>query len=72
MCNSLQLIPLFIARMMPKTYIKAVTNSGGFVLLMKYQFYPFAHRDFAKLVADLGLPVDCPAPLLTRVMLTGS
>jgi hypothetical protein len=31
---------------------------------MKYQFYPFAHRNFAKLVAtDLGLPVDCPARL---------
>jgi hypothetical protein len=64
MCNSLRLIPLFVARMMPKTYIKNVTDAGGFVLLMKYQFYPFAHRSFARTVAsELALPVDCPACL---------
>jgi hypothetical protein len=64
MCNTLGLIALFVARMMPKTYIKDVTDAGGFVLLMKYQFYPYAHRIFARTIAEeLSLPVDCPARL---------
>ena len=64
MCAALELIPLFVARMMPRTYIKDVGDAGGFVLLMKYQFYPYAHRRFAKTVAEeLNLPVDCPARL---------
>jgi hypothetical protein len=64
MCNHLELIPLFIARMMPKTYIKDVSDAGGFTLIMKYQFYPYAHRELAKTIAsELKLPVDCPARL---------
>lgn len=41
MCKDMGLTPLFIARMMPKTYIEDVRRAGGFSLLMKYQFYPF-------------------------------
>ncbi len=64
MCNKLELIPLFVARMMPKTYIKEVSDAGGFVLLMKFQFYPYAHRELARTIASqLDLPVDCPARL---------
>jgi hypothetical protein len=33
-------------------------------LLMKYQFYPYAHRELAKTIAaELNLPVDRPARL---------
>lgn len=64
MCKKLELIPLFVARMMPKTYIKDVWDAGGFALLMKYQFYPYAHRELARTIAsELNLPVDCPARL---------
>lgn len=64
MCKELELIPLFVARFMPKTYVNDVYEAGGFCLLMKYQFYPFAHRDLARKVrATLNLPVDCPARL---------
>lgn len=65
MCQHLNLVPLFVARFMPRTYMNDVVQAGGFSLLMKYQFYPFAHREFAKTVSQsLGLPVDCPDRLL--------
>ncbi len=64
MCRDLGLIPLFVARFMPKTYIKDVVDAGGFALIMKYQFYPYANREFANIVKkELNLPVDCPARL---------
>jgi hypothetical protein len=64
MCGYLGLVPLFIARMMPRTYIEQVRQAGGFSLLMKYQFYPISHRELAHQVKnELQLPVDCPARL---------
>jgi hypothetical protein len=64
MCDFLNLTPLFVARMMPKTYIEDVRRAGGFCLIMKYQFYPLSHRALANQIkAELGLPVDCPARL---------
>jgi hypothetical protein len=64
MCRALGLTPLFIARMMPRTYIEEVRQAGGFSLIMKYQFYPISHRALADQVKrELGLPVDCPTRL---------
>lgn len=64
MCETLNLVPLFIARMMPKTYIDDVYRAGGFSLIMKYQFYPISHRELAQRVkAQLNLPVDYPTRL---------
>ena len=64
MCEALKLIPLFIARMMPKTYIDQVRRAGGFSLIMEYQLYPVAHAEMAiKVKRELGLPVDSPARL---------
>jgi hypothetical protein len=64
MCEVLQLRPLFIARMMPKSYIYELFQQRGFALIMKHQFYPLAHEDFAREVRQrLHLPVDCPTRL---------
>jgi len=64
MCLHLGLIPLFIARMMPGSYIFHTMKAGGFCLIMGYQFYPVTHEALAKAVRDqLGLPVDCPLRL---------
>jgi hypothetical protein len=64
MCQSLNLVPLFIARMMPKTYIEEVRQAGGFSLIMKHQFYPLSHAALASRVRlELRLPVDCPSRL---------
>lgn len=64
MCGELNLIPLFIARMMPRTYIEEVRRAGGFSLIMKYQFYPVTQQELARRVrTELELPVDTPARL---------
>jgi hypothetical protein len=61
MCAVLRLTPLFVARMMPRTYINDVRKLGGYSMIMKYQFYPVSHRDLASRVRnELDLPVDCP------------
>jgi hypothetical protein len=64
MCDTLHLRPLFIARMMPRSYVYELFKRGGFALLMKFQFYPFGSELFAATVRKrLGLPVDCPKRL---------
>jgi hypothetical protein len=50
--------------MLPKIWIEDVRRAGGFCLILKYQLYPWAHRDVAERVArELGLPVDAPRSL---------
>lgn len=63
-CRYLGVRPLFVARMLPKPWIKEIVDSGGFALIMKYQLYPWTHKDLAKRVsAAFGLPVDAPRAL---------
>lgn len=69
LCRHLGIRPVFAARMLPKSWVKAVVDAGGFALIMKYQLYPWAHRDLARRVrADLGLPVDSPRALQDGTM----
>lgn len=64
MCRELGLRPVFAVRMLPKSWAKEVIDSGGFALILKYQLYPWVHRDLAKRVKEgLGLPVDAPRAL---------
>jgi len=63
-CQALGLKPVFAARMLPKSWVKEVVDAGGFGLILKYQLYPWAHRDLARRVREeLGLPVDAPRAL---------
>jgi hypothetical protein len=69
MCAELGLRPVFAARMLPKSWVKDVVDGGGFALIMKYQLYPWTHREPAKRVReDLGLPVDAPRALQEGTM----
>jgi len=64
LCRYLGIRPLIVARMLPKTWIKQVIDAGGFALIMKWQLYPYTHRELAKRVkAELRLPVDAPKAL---------
>ena len=64
LCQHLGLRPLFVARMLPRSWIHEVNLAGGFALVLKYQLYPWAHRDLAKRVrTELLLPVDSPRAL---------
>lgn len=64
MCDALDLRPLFIARMHPKSYMDMIIKRGGYGLIVKYQLYPYGHADLAKRVRErLGLPADSPRAL---------
>ncbi|MDQ5838288.1 MAG: hypothetical protein M3379_16035 [Acidobacteriota bacterium] len=61
LCRKLGIRPVFVVRMMPKSWINNLRLSGGFALILKYQLYPWSHHQLAKKVArELGLPVDAP------------
>lgn len=69
MCEVIGLVPVFVVRMLPKTWIFELEQKGGFALVLKYQLYPWAHRELAKRVAnELGLPVDTPRRLEEATM----
>lgn len=61
LANHLGIIPLFIMRFAPKSYIHEVIQSGGFVLLFEEQMYPWGHATLLREVRKvLGLKVGSP------------
>lgn len=69
LCSVLGVRPVFAARMLPRTWIHELGQCGGFALILKYQFYPWSHRELAKRVAkELNLPVDTPRALADGTM----
>jgi hypothetical protein len=70
MCESLGVAPVFAARMLPRSWIHELISAGGFALIMKYQLYPWAHRELARRVSrELSLPVDAPRALESGTMM---
>lgn len=69
LCRVLGLRPVFAVRMLPKSWTIEVIDAGGFALILKYQLYPWSHRDLAKRVKEeLDLPVDAPRALQDGTM----
>jgi len=63
-CKHLGLKPVFVVRMVPKSWIYEIQNLGGFTLVLKYQLYPWSYREMVRRVREgLGLPVDSPRAL---------
>jgi hypothetical protein len=61
--------PVFVCRMLPRSWIFELMQRGGFALILKYQLYPWTHRDLAKRVSQgLDLPVDAPRFLAEGTM----
>ena len=61
LCRHLNIRPVFVVRMMPKSWIYELSNAGGFALIFKNQLYPFSHKDLAAHIAkELGLPLGAP------------
>ena len=57
-CRHLGVVPLFVARMMPRNYINQVFKAGGFSLILGDVLYPLMADPLAKRVRDkLHLPV---------------
>lgn len=64
LCHSIGVRPLFAVRMIPKSWVKEVVDAGGFALILKFQLYPWSHRQLARRVREeFGLPVDAPKAL---------
>lgn len=64
MCQHLGLRPLFVARMMPETYMRRVRQADGFCLLMGRQFFPLGYEDLARRMREeLNLPTGTPQRL---------
>jgi hypothetical protein len=62
-CRHLGIIPLFIVRWAPKSYIEEVARSGeGFTLVFQTHIYPQGLEDLITEIKNEfeGLPVDCP------------
>lgn len=67
--SCLGLRPVFVCRMLPKSWIFELQQQGGFALILKYQLYPWTHQELARRVArELGLPVDAPRALADGTM----
>lgn len=71
MCQHLGIIPLFIMRAAPKSYIHEIwTTTGGFTKVFQTHIFPFGAES---LVSDIrhefpGLPVDCPRDLPNTIL----
>ena len=69
LCTWLDIRPVFVCRMLPKSWIYQLNQAKGFALILKYQLYPWTHHELAKRVArELGLPVDAPRSLAEPTM----
>src|SRR5260221_14385664 len=51
--------PVFVCRMLPKSWIFELLRAGGFALILKYQLYPSTHRELAKRVKEVGSSCGC-------------
>jgi hypothetical protein len=53
--------PVFAVRALPKTWTEALIQSGGYAMIMGFQFYPWTHQALATEIREkLMLPVDTP------------
>ncbi len=69
MCRHLGIRPMFITRMMPKSYNYDVYKAGGFSLILENQHYPLMANDLAKRVREsLQLPVLCISQLPEKTL----
>lgn len=69
MCQRLGIRPLFVVRMIPRSWFKELNDAGGFALVLKYQLYPRFYQDLAKRVAEeLRLPVGWPKAIESGTM----
>jgi hypothetical protein len=71
MCEFWGIRPMFVTRMLPRTYIHQVFEAGGFAMITANQNYPLLANDLARRVREtLSLPVGVierfPDTALTR------
>lgn len=61
--------PVFAVRALPKTWAEALIQSGGYAMIMGFQFYPWTHKSLADAIREsLHLPVDTPKKIEAGTM----
>lgn len=69
LCAHIGVRPVFVVRMIPKSWMFQLYKAGGFGLIFKYQLYPFSHKELAAHVAkELGLPLGAPRAIAQGTM----
>lgn len=69
LCRHLEIKPVFVVRMLPKSWIHVIGRSGGFALILKHLLYPEYLGDLALAMKnELGLPVETPKSLREGTM----
>lgn len=69
LCRFLGIRPIFVVRMLPRSWMNELITAGGYGMILKYQLYPWTHKELARRVAaELGLPVDAPRTLSDGTM----
>ena len=69
MCKYFGVRPVFVVRMLPKSWVQFLIREGGFALILKYQLYPEILDDLAlSMKTYLRLPVDTPKSLYDGTM----
>ena len=69
MCLQLGLKPVFAVRSLPKTWVDALIQAGGYAMIMEHQFYPWTHAVLAAEIREkLHLPVDTPRKIEAGTM----
>ncbi|MBI2486558.1 MAG: hypothetical protein HYW01_06300 [Deltaproteobacteria bacterium] len=68
-CKELDVLPLFVNRMMPSSFMEQLRVNNGIWMIMKYQLYPITHKKLAdKVKREMRLPVDAPKAIYDGTM----
>jgi hypothetical protein len=54
-CKHLGVQPVFVVRMLPRTWVFELKEQDGFALILQYQLYPWTHKDLEKRKGDRQL-----------------
>lgn len=69
LCHHIGVRPVFAVRALPRTWANALISSGGYAMIMRYQFYPWTQRELATEISKtLGLPIDAPRRIADGTM----
>jgi hypothetical protein len=69
LCEHIGVRPIFVVRMLPRTWANDIIVAGGYAMILGWQLYPRAQAELAKTIREeLGLPVDSPTAVAQGTM----
>jgi len=68
-CEFLGVVPLFIMRYAPKSYLEEIRTRGGAFVIFEWHIYPFGQEELVKRIREtLGLGADCPRAIPSGII----